>query len=371
MATSASVTSCVTVPQAGHEYVRPSKTLETTKKKFDLYSGNNFAKISTLLLSSHKWCLHGVISALPLTVKLSKNARYFLDEQHNYVLNKRYQFTTKFFGVALGKQFLDWENQYVGTRIEALPKKLAKEIFNQIGRKTLEASLEGDFEKGTCYGEVAAVMISNLPEAARSSKDVILKAKRTHVVFFQAMSNLRWLHQRCFSKEFAKIVQEEERLNNQVAKMGVKSEEAQPIGEILHDLSAIKELQAAFTSYFKKNQEHERHVLELLAKVKFIEQKVLSTSTVTKESFEELIKKDNAQIIRLTFPHSKDAHTICLFLDPRFQIYDSLVGMVNYETQDKLLIDVVKYFDEVNRLSTTRSKKVTIEVFRRTQVTSV
>lgn len=346
-----------------------------SKAKLDLYFVTNFHKVNEFLKNSHAWCTTGVISALPFTVKLAHNARYYLDDEQKYTVLAKFQFTTAFFKSKLGIQFADWEDQYIKSRADALTCTGAKDTFCEMQRKALETTLENDFEKGTCYGEAAAVMISNQPRRAASIlQNVVLKAKKAHIIFFQAMSDLRWLHHKYLSSELTKIAAEEQKVNKELSKMNIReiSGCTETVDALLKRLGVIRDLRATSLAYFKKNKMYERHMIESLAKVRFIEQIALSCSSITKHFFEEVIQRTGAQILRLTFPHKKEAHTICIFLHPRFQVYDSLAGMVNYVTQDSLLDDIMRYFDQAvqflqaNLGSTSSAKNMTIEVFQRT-----
>ena len=291
-------------------------------------------KVSKFLVNSHKWCTNGTIAALPLTIKLLHDSHYYLDSQRSYVLNSSFKMTKTFFKSTVGKKLLEWKDKYLISVSDLTGSR-------QVEKQALNTILESEFESGMCYGEVAAVMIANQPKYTKNAKSMLLKVRKMHVIFFQAMSNLRWLYRRYYDGE-------------------VKNVQVTGKENICPDVSRSEKLKKAFLDYFNKSVDGERAVLESIASIKFIKKLSLDNFSLIKDRISQLIR-DGAHILRFVFPYYKDAHSICVFLDPCFQIYDSLVGIVEYKTEALLLADLARYFER----SKNSLEKLTIEVFNR------
>lgn len=281
----------------------------------DLHSERYFPKSASCLKSVNNWCKKGSLVALPIGFKLQVDVRtqvnFFLKDDGTYAVNQKLSLTSEFLTSEFGKIFTALKEEYINKC--GLTKEMAL-------RHLVE--LERDFEKGCCYGQACAVMMANQP-TLHPRENIVKRTKAIQVLFFQAMSNLRHLLRKC------KAIGQEKGQEN----------------------SLFQRSEAAEHAFFSKHTG-----LRYVSKRKCYQDRDVTAA----------LKEAKGSILRVIIPHKQEAHTICLFLDEgRFQVYDSLLGLVSYKDKQSLFEDVLQNLHSLLADDSHLLKKVTVDEFVR------
>jgi hypothetical protein len=313
-------------------------TVDTCATRFDLHAETNFAKIATHIKSANSWCYNGTVAACPLDFKLLKDKTFCLHDDGEYVEGKKLTLSEDFFASYLGKAYQKYELEYVNDVASYVKQKNGSTISRDEHVQKIRSEIEGSFEKGTCYGQIAAVMISNQPGSLVDEKTVILRSSLIHLVFFQAMTNLRYAYKRYVQGEASS--------------------------------THTPELQSKMQAFFAKNKRLEMMHLQLLANLQSVYRRSVEVRDAEfeqklRQKIDVALTEKNAQVIRITLEQQNSVHAICLFVSPGKHIFDSLAGMILYENQELLLRGFFTYCRDLADHRGNPLKKVYLEGFKR------
>jgi hypothetical protein len=265
-------------------------------------------KISKLFIKKNSWCTRGELTSLPFSFRLTKTRNFiYVDSGYQHC---EFHFTEEFFQTQLGKEYSTQETYYKG-------------FFKSI--KATRKLVEQQFRMGTCWGQVTAIMIAYRNE--KDHKKLVPKIDKTQVLFFQAMSYLRWHYKK------------------ETGRLKAKNEEVKK-------------------NHFDECRKKEIEVFQKLAEMTLISAAAFAPDRDLYGELTRIGREYKEVSVRITFPYKEEAHASCIFLGKKNAIYDSLFGLISYKTNEDLLTDLKSYCGRIQEYAQNNRRGTFLEVFQ-------
>jgi hypothetical protein len=280
-----------------------------------------FDAVTKTIRCQHSWISSsGTIKQLSYEFWFPNGAVFaFDDKTGHYFLDKRLELPCSFFLTKRGRELQKFFQESL-TQITGVAATAAE-------RRELTVSLANEIDRGSCYGQATLSLIAS----ARKMKSGQAKTKvlNQDILFFQLLSITRYAALNLFGRA--------KKLENSPKKV----------------LELVQRIQASVDAL-------EREEIGAMSRLTI-------ARSVEKGTVDELKKELLGQKgpFRITMAFEDKVHTVALFLDGPFEIFNSQVGTVAYTSRDLLIKDFLKMIQPaIEPDSRTRfSKMVKIESF--------